>query len=256
MTHANDNRFNTAVYPIEGAKALAGFLRNKEATSEIFRMLNAIDGPVYERNFRRFCSTEAGRQIIAEKRNLCATLSDRESLRRLPEGTLGREYLDFVTREGLSAEGFQKEMEESGEDLSKLDASRQLYINRIRHSHDLFHVLTGYGRDFIGELGLLGFTYQQSGLRTFAIMLQFSILKARKDFPGLPVRAVVREGHRIGKNANRLHAADWESLLAQPLHAVRAQYNIKSPELYLSIAEESAARDETYRKEQAALAAA
>ena len=250
--HANDNQFNRTVRPLEGAKALAGFLRDKESTSEIFRMLNAIDGPIYERNFRRFCATETGRKILAEKRDICATLSDRTALAALPEGSLGRAYLDFVKREGLSAEGFQKEMEESGEDLSTLDDARQLYINRIRHTHDLFHVLTGYGRDFVGELGLLGFTYQQSGVRTFAIMLQFSILKARKDFPGLPTAAVVKEGHRLGKAAKKLFAADWEALLARPLDEVRAEFNIGQPALYLSIARESAARDIAYREAHAA----
>lgn len=252
---ANDNQFNRDVRPIEGAKALAGFLRNKEATSEIFKMLNAIDGPVYERNFRRFCAAETGRAILAEKRDLCAALSDRERLAALPEHSLGRAYLDFVTREGLSAEGFQKEMDESGEDLSGLDDARRLYINRIRHTHDLFHVLTGYGRDFVGELGLLGFTYQQSRVRTFAIMLQFSIIKARKDFPGLPVSAVVREGHRIGKAARALYAADWENLLARPLDEVRAHFNIDAPATYLAIAKESAAKDAAYRTAQLASAA-
>lgn len=251
-TPANDNAFNNAIRPIEGAKALAGFLRNKEATSEIFKMLNAIDGPVYERNFHRFCATETGREILAEKRDLCETLSDHERLAALPEGSLGRAYLDFITREGLSAQGFQKEMDESGEDLSTLDDARRLYINRMRHTHDLFHIITGYGRDFVGELGLLAFTYQQSRVRTFAIMLQFSIIKARKDFPGLPVGAVVREGHRIGKAATAIYAADWEALLARPLAEVRAGFNIQDPSLYLSIAAESAARDQAYREARAA----
>lgn len=251
-THANDNEFQNEIRPIEAARALFGFLRNKEDTSEIFKMLNALDGPVYERNFRRFCATAIGRQVIEEKRDLCATLSDREALRALPEGSLGRTYLDFVEREGLSAEGFQKEMDESGEDLSTLDEARRLYINRIRHTHDLFHILTGYGRDFLGELGLLGFTYQQSGVRTFAIMLQFSILKAQKEYRGLPARAIVREGHRLGKTAHGLYAADWETLLAQPLDQVRTGFNIQAPTLYLTHAETSAAMDKAYREQQAA----
>lgn len=249
---ANDNEFHREIRPIEAARALAGFLRNKEDTSEIFKMLNALDGPVYERNFRRYCATPLGRRVIEEKRDLCATLSDRDALRALPEGSFGRAYLNFVETEGLSAEGFQKEMDESGEDLSTLDEARRLYINRIRHTHDLFHVLTGYGRDFLGELGLLGFTYQQSGVRTFLIMLQFSILKAKKEYPGLPARAIVREGHRLGKAANKLYAADWEALLAEPLEKVRADFDIKLPALYLKHQREAAEMDKSYRQQRAA----
>lgn len=256
MKHANDNMFDTTIRPFAFARALAGFLRNKESTSEIFRMLNCIDGPVYERNFRRFCASEAGRQALVEKRDLCATLSDRDMLRALPDGSLGRAYLDFIEREGLSAEGFQREMEQSGEDFSRLDEARRRYTYRSRHTHDLFHVLTGYGRDFIGELGLLGFTFEQTGLRTFAVMLQFSMLKAAKDFPGLPVRAVVREGHRLGKQAALLYQADWEALLSQPLQEVRRDFNIEQPALYFKVKEESAARDRAFRETQLAAQAA
>ena len=252
MTADNDNRFDTRVRPIRAGRALAGFLSNKEATSEIFKMMNALDGPVYERNFTRFCLTQTGRKVLSEERNLCATLSDRDALRALPQGSLGQAYLNFIEREGLSAEGFQHEMETSGEDLSNVDTARKLYLYRSRHTHDLYHVLTGYGRDFIGELGLLAFTYQQSGIRTFAVMLQFSILKARKDFPSLPVRTIVREGHRLGKAAAKLYQADWEELLARPLDEVRAEFSIQRPQAYLSIAEKSAKLDQEYRQSMAA----
>ena len=38
-----------------------------------------------------------------------------------------------------------------------------LVPHHIRASHDLWHVLTGYHRDYLGELQLLAFSYYQTG---------------------------------------------------------------------------------------------
>lgn len=239
--------FKRRIYPLEAAGALFGILRNKESTSDVFRMLNAIDGPVQERNFQLFRATETGRRILSEKRNLCDALVDRNYLRGLSAGSLGRAYLEFIEREGLSPEGFQQEMQASGEDNSDLDEDRHRFLYRCRHTHDLLHVVTGYGRDFIGEIALLAFTYQQSKLRTFAVLSSFGLITAYRKYQGLPARAAVMEGHRIGKTERSLFFADWESLFEKPLEEVRREYGIEPPQFYLSFADEAEARDCVYR---------
>src|SRR3546814_1330225 len=66
-----------------------------------------------------------------------------------------------MRREGLSAAGLVAESDKMGR--QQFDDQVQWYSNRLRDTHDLFHILTGYGRDALGEQCVLGFTYGQTG---------------------------------------------------------------------------------------------
>jgi len=101
-----------------------------------------------------------GRRVLAERRSLIDVLCDRERLRSLPEGSLGRVYLEFMEREGLSADGLAAAAEQGYQRRSS-DPEVRTYGDWARDSHDLWHVLTGYGRDPLGELCLLGVLYSQ-----------------------------------------------------------------------------------------------
>lgn len=89
------------VRPLTAARALGSFLLDKEDTASVIRVFRATDGARPERNFERFCATELGRRVLAERRSLGRALSGRERLRAQPEGSLGRAYLAFVEREAI-----------------------------------------------------------------------------------------------------------------------------------------------------------
>ncbi len=241
--------YKPRVRPLKAAKAMIGFLRNKEATYEVFQLVRALDGPIVERNFRQFRASPVGQRVLKRKQDLLHTLSDRNSLAAMPEGSLGRAYLDFITREGLSAEGFQAEMDATGENMDKLGEDRARFIYRFRHTHDLYHVLTGYGRDFVGELSLVSFTRRQNNSRGLAVLVFFSRLKAMRDYPGLGVNACISEGLRLGRQAGNLMNADWEALLRMPLHDVRKQLKIGPPRRYLAIKTSAELLDQRYRED-------
>ncbi|MGF1606442.1 MAG: Coq4 family protein [Rhodothalassiaceae bacterium] len=239
------------VRPFVAAQALFRVLKQKESTHEVFRLVNALDGPSMERCFQRFAASPTGARVLQERRDLARTLSDRAALAALPEGSFGRAYLAFVTAEGLSAEGFQSEMAASGERLDDLGEDRQRYILRVRHSHDLFHVLTGYGRDFVGELSLLAFTRQHNLSRAFLLLCSFGRFKAQRDYPGLPIGACLREGARLGRRAEPLLLADWEALLPQPLAQVRRRLEIGVPRRYLGVKQAADLLDCRHREDLA-----
>lgn len=172
---------------------------------------------------------------MGEARSLAATLSDRAALAAMPDASLGRAYLDFVTREGLSPEGFQAELDAGGGLYDQAGSAIGFYSQRVSHMHDLFHVVTGYGRDFIGELALLAFTQRQTGNRAFGVLRFFGAFKAMREYPGLPVWAAMREGSRLGRRAEQLVYADWEALLVRPLADVRRELGVRPPRRYLGV---------------------
>lgn len=240
--------FRPRVRPFTAIGALFRFLKNKEATHEVFRLVSALDGPVTERRFQKFRSTPVGVQVLREKRDLATALKDRAALAALPEGSLGRAYLDFATQEGISPEGFEEEMNATRESFARAGEDRQRFIYRFRHSHDLFHVLTGYGRDFVGELGLLAFTRHHNRSRAFIALIFAGYFKAIREYPGLPIRACIAEGGRLGRASGDMTNIDWEALLKRPLSEVRAQLNIGVPKRYLTIKLGAEAIDRRYRE--------
>ena len=235
------------IRPIQAVQALRRLMKNKEDTVQVFKLARALDGPVSERNYQTFRQLPIGQTVLSEKRDLARALMDRGHLATLPEGSLGRAYYDFVTREGLSPEGFQKDMEASGEDLTRYGEDRMRYIYRFRHAHDLYHVLTDYGRDELGELSLLAFTSAQSGYRSFRLISFFGGLKARGRYPGIKIGPLIKEGARLGKAAQDFSHTDWEGMLSDPLDQVRLMLNVGRPEHYLAIKQGAEQIDQNYR---------
>lgn len=230
MPEANDHRPPcNRVRPWVAAKAFVGILRDDDSTEAGARFVSALDGNTRERNFQRFRRDPAGARILAERPSLVDRLCDREYLRSLPEGTLGRAYHDFVETEQISSDGLlQVVREQSGR--RDLDDARRFVEARFVCMHDLAHVATGYSRDVLGELALMSFSFVQNRLPGFAVLLALSFAFGESRAPG--TRALIRHGWRRGRSAVWFCAQDWEALLPLPLDEVRERLAIGPPPEY------------------------
>ena len=220
------------LHPIAALRAVRNLMSNREDTHQVFLLIEALRGKTTLRQFARFRQTETGRAVLGENRRLLDRLSDRASLAALPAGTLGRAYYDFMAAENLSAEGL---VEASRIERPPASDDVTLFRERGREMHDLLHVVTGYGRDPLGEACLVAFTYAQNRLKGLAVIAVFAARRIARSRPGQPVRRAVFEGYRHGRSAGWLPGADWEALVAQPVDAIRAQFAVKPPTYYRTI---------------------
>ena len=150
----------------------------------------------------------------------------------MPANSLGRHYLLFVTAENLSA-GELVDASSSGE-IDQLEGDLARFATRQRDMHDLWHVLTGYGRDTLGELCLLSFTYAQTRNRGVGFICLVGAQKLCQEYGRGVYRAAWR-AYRDGKEAAWLPAQDWEALLAMPIDEVRQRLGIGQPRDYVSL---------------------
>ena len=150
----------------EGWDAFVASSKDADDTGAAIRMIDAFSGKSGEREFKRFWESVSGQEILGRKSTLLDVLSHREGLAKLPEGSFGRAYLDWVKTEEISAQELAKVSEveriKSGFPAPLAQDPRKIFYDRLREMHDLLHVLTGYGRDLIGESGVLTFTYSQT----------------------------------------------------------------------------------------------
>lgn len=213
--------------------ALQALMADKEDTSQVFKIMRALTGKSQWKQYKRFAKTEVGANILAQQIDLLDTLKDRETLAQLPEGSLGRVYLDFMTRENITAEGLVEASDDSYEGLTHEEMRR--YVMRTREMHDLWHVISGFGRDALGEICVVAFSYPQTKSLGFAAIALMGLVNAAQEYPKRGLWKAVWQAYRMGKKAEWLPGQDWEQLLKEPYTDVRAKLKLGEPTYYRAL---------------------
>ena len=208
-------------------------VKNKEDTTLVFPIFEALPWKGVEAAARKFCESDAGKALFVSEPYLPWILDDHATLRRMPEGSLAHVYCDFMEKEGLSAAGLVDEFEAFLGDRPRFDDRFQWYFNRMRDSHDMMHILTGYGRDAVGEQCVLTFTYGQQPTLAHLFIGYAGVFDIKNQVKSkAPVLRAVREGHRLGKACPRIIELPILELLPLPIDEVRRRLNITLPAHY------------------------
>ena len=209
--------------------------QNNEDTEQVFRIIEALKGNADMTAFNRFIATDIGKKVIAEKRSAIDFLGNRDWLASLPDGSLGRAYLDFMVSEGLTAEGLRDVSYDGNFAGDEGTEEERIFSEWNRDIHDLFHVVTGYHRDPLGELCVLAVTYQQTKSLGVAFIAIMGCLEIKRILPGAKVYKALRQGFKIGKQCEDLVAQDWEHLLTLPKEDALAHLNLRKPTHYQAV---------------------
>ena len=236
---SQDAALESPLRPFTALRAAGRLLRDPEDTKQVFVVMTALRGKSGRRMLERFLASPVGAKVVAERRRLLDRLQDRAGLAALPDGSLGRAYLAFMDTEHLSADGLVEASEAGRGDV--LPSTALLLRNRMRDMHDLTHVVTGYGRDGLGELCLLGFMFRHTGNLGGALIALMGLGKFARLGAGRVACKALFEGFRHGGQARWLPEQDWEALLARPLEDVRRELNIVPPARHSSLAREGVA---------------
>jgi len=206
---------------------------DKEDTEQVFHIIEATKGRKSHKQAWEFIRSPLGQRFLSEERDIPALLDDHERWSDLPANSVGRHYMDFMKREGLTAKGLVYESHKWAPPESRPQDLTEWYFNRLRDTHDLFHVLTTYGRDALGEAALLGFSYSQNH-NNGILFIAFAGARQIKKTTGTkaPIYGAIREGKRLGKAAAKLAHLDVEALLREDIDAARERLGIGEPLIY------------------------
>ena len=100
--------------------------------------------------------------------------------------------------------------------------------------HDIWHVVTGYSRDALGEACLVAFSFAQTGGLGWALIALGAAAKSRDAGP-YPFAKAIWQGHRRGKAARWLLGEDYEALMNEPMAAARVRLGLTPANVYESI---------------------
>ena len=190
-------------------KGMIGMLRAPENTVSVFDIEDGLR------------DTEATKMVLAkvkespevakmmEERYL-APKPDMDALDKLPEGTLGKCFARQILDHGFDPDYFRK-----------IDVKDDLdwVLMRIRQTHDLWHVLTGFYTDRFGEIGLKTFELAQTRRPMAAVIAAGGVLRyVLKHAEGLDmVMWAIAHGYRMGTEVKPLLAQKWEEGWDRPL---------------------------------------
>ena len=160
-----------------------------------------------------------GRDLLRDRPEIAKT--DLDALRGLPDHSLGREFARFLDDEGISLEGLAQATPYTSGD-------RESYLmQRIRQSHDLWHVLLGLGTEGHQEVLVHCFSIAQTGFPYSLLIISLGSIK-HMLFEGRwsVLTRDTRRAYRSGRDASPLLTAYWERRWARPLAEVRREFGV------------------------------
>ncbi|GAA4037519.1 Coq4 family protein [Parerythrobacter jejuensis] len=208
-------------------------LKDKEDTTHVFKIFEALPSRNFLPDAKRFSLSAQGESVRSTEPYLPPILDDHDALRDMPAGSVAQAYCDFMESEGLTAAGLVEEADRTWPDRPKYGDLVEWYAHRRRDTHDLLHVLTGYGRDALGEQCVLAFTHGQNGGFAHLFIAYLGAINVKKGIKSsAPVLRAVRQAHRAGQGAPRICEMPVRHLLKMPLSEARELLRVGEPTHY------------------------
>ncbi|AKJ00819.1 Hypothetical protein AA314_02445 [Archangium gephyra] len=154
------------------ATRLLKVIPGNEGNPDYGQTLNiCLDLNVYATLVQRLQRSEDGRRMLTERPSLEAKDLDLAALERLPEGTLGHAYARYYRDNTISP----------FETTLKIKNDIDYIGKRYRETHDVLHLLTGYGTDVVGEMELQAYVLGNLGIHTAKLIVAFGTLGQLKQ---------------------------------------------------------------------------
>ena len=211
--------------------AIRKLMANGDDTTQVFRIMRALNVGNAPMNYARLIATARGGRIASEQVELAQRFSDPAFVASFAPGTVGAAYRHFLETTGYSADGLVE--------VSRINAEEDVahpyawFGRRVRDTHDIWHVLTGYQADeSMGEAALVAFSYAQVGGLGWALIGAAAALKSIRVTGNRLFAKAVWEGYRHGRKAKWISGEDYLELLHEPLDAARARLGIAAPAAY------------------------
>jgi ubiquinone biosynthesis protein COQ4 len=176
------------------------------------------DRPAMKACIERMKADRATRKCI-EDRYLGPEL-DLDTLITYPTGSLGYTYAKVMKHLGYAAHFYG--------DRPSIEEETDYVTMRVRKTHDLHHIVTGFSMIGPGELGVIAITALQTGYPAFMTLDLGAIALSmmRVDGWGDQVR-YVRRGWDMAERIKPLMGVRWEEGLDKPLDVWRRELNVE-----------------------------
>lgn len=175
----------------------------------------SLDGPRLRKLVERWETSADGRWLLTHRPSLDEQTLSPARLLAMPEGTLGQALgrFYFVNGFGPGTWGCPRQ------------SATEYAALRLAQAHDLWHTVTGYGADALGELELHAFMLATLGLRVAWVTIGCALALATWRHGFLVAARRMRTAFARGRGRS-LDTVVWERWLGTPLEHVRANLGL------------------------------
>ncbi|MDX2272727.1 MAG: Coq4 family protein [Cyanobacteriota bacterium] len=194
-------------------------------TSNVFDIEDALrDSPLMQKCLTKIHRDPASAKALEER--YMGEEYDLEKMLEMPPHSLGWTYAKILTALGYDPNFYR---------LREIKSDVDYITHRVRKSHDLHHILTGFSFDDYGELGVISVTAGQIGYPAFiliALLGSFLAYLTDAKRPGIdnPLEYnfdMVSAGVQMARHAKPLFPIKWEDNLDRSLEELRSELNIQ-----------------------------
>jgi len=157
-----------------------------------------------------------GRRLLAERPRINARTLSLAAMATYPPRSLGAAYLAYFESNGIDL--FEPA-------LLPVETHQDYIATRLREAHDVFHVVTGYGTDEIGELELQWFNLGNLGWGPlpFIVFIASFFMGRMRQYGGVwRVWKRAWAAYRRGRRSRALVSVVWEDYWHMPVRHVQA----------------------------------
>lgn len=210
-----------------GSAAVA--LANPARADMVALVGDLTSGPALQRLVQRVSASPSGRELLSRRSPERFPKGGSEALkhmRKLPDGTLGREYARFMDRRHFTPES---------RDIVRFvqDEREAWLLQRYRDVHDLWHVLTGLPPTLLGEIAQKWFEAVHTGLPVAVLSATVGPVRLSWEARRLLVTSLVPWAVRCGMDTVELLAIRYEDFLDVPVADLRQRWQIYSPNVWI-----------------------
>lgn len=158
-------------------------------------------------------------QIVAER--YLAPAPERDRLLQYPPNSLAYAYGTHLKQANLNPNFFRQ--------VQVVDDASYLF-QRLRQTHDIWHVVTGFGIDGLGEMELKAFEYAQTRRPMAVVLIGLVILSEVFKTPTSLGTFFDRitAAYQLGAKVQPLFAQKWEDHWEKPVEEWRRELGIES----------------------------
>lgn len=213
------NIFHYALYRI-GPAARADVLSSRADLIAAFA--EATSTPYFIPRLRNaMLRSPTGRRILRDRPRLTSASLDLPRLRGLPPNTVGRTYVGWLDREGVTPD--------TRSAVRYIDDEECAYVmQRYRECHDFYHALTGLPIVREGEVALKAFEWANTGLPMTGLSMFAALTLKRSErrrFASVYLPWALRNGWRAEEVIN----VYWEEELESDVDELRARLGVEQP---------------------------
>ncbi|HEY9621585.1 MAG TPA: Coq4 family protein [Crinalium sp.] len=206
---------------VKVAQGIVALVNNPGQTDAVF---DIADGLRHTEVYQHFIQYAHSQPAVAEilKERYFAPPIDLDALLNYPEDSLGHRYAAAMKAANLVPDFYRK---------INVEDDYSYIALRMRQTHDIWHIITGFGTDLAGELALQAFTLAQTHSPLAVALLAAIVMHVIKvSGPVNHVVDAIQAGWQMGIKAQPFLAQKWEDDWEKSVSAWRTDVGIETSE--------------------------